>query len=52
MKIISFHAEGAGVTGYLQDDYDTLVAHRVRPARAGSCPTGIRKKNRLIFSTR
>ena len=32
MKIISFHAETANVTGYLQDDYDTLKAHKERPA--------------------
>lgn len=32
MEIISFQALGAPVKGYLQDDYDTLAAHKVRPA--------------------
>lgn len=39
MKIISFQALGATVKGYLQEDYDTLVAHKVRPAVV-ICPGG------------
>lgn len=39
MNIISFQALGAPVKGYLQDDYDTLAAHRVRPALV-ICPGG------------
>lgn len=40
MKIITFHANDAPVTGYLQDDHDRLVAHKERPAViicAGGC---------------
>ena len=39
MEIISFQALGAQVRGYLQDDYDTLAAHKVRPALV-ICPGG------------
>ncbi len=39
MEIIAFEALGAAVRGYLQDDYDTLRAHRVRPAVI-ICPGG------------
>ena len=40
MQIISFTANDAPVTGYLQDDHDRLVAHKTRPAIiicAGGC---------------
>ena len=39
MKIVTFQALDAPVTGYLQDDYDTLAAHKVRPALV-ICPGG------------
>lgn len=39
MEIVSFEALGASVKGYLQDDYDTLAAHKVRPALV-ICPGG------------
>ena len=39
METVSFQALGAPVTGYLQDDYDTLAAHKVRPALV-ICPGG------------
>jgi len=39
MKIVSFMALGAEVKGYLQEDYDTLAAHKVRPALV-ICPGG------------
>ena len=39
MRIVSFQALDAPVTGYLQDDYDTLAAHKVRPALV-ICPGG------------
>ena len=39
MELITFAALGAEVKGYLQDDYDTLVAHKVRPALV-ICPGG------------
>lgn len=39
MEIVSFQALGASVKGYLQDDYDTLAAHKVRPALV-ICPGG------------
>ena len=39
MEIINFRVLDAQVTGYLQDDYDTLVAHKVRPALV-ICPGG------------
>lgn len=39
MEIVSFQALGAWVKGYLQKDYDTLVAHKVRPALI-ICPGG------------
>jgi acetyl esterase/lipase len=32
MRLISFHASDAEVRGILQDDYETLKAHKVRPA--------------------
>lgn len=35
MEIVSFQALDARVNGYLQDDYDTLAAHKVRPALRG-----------------
>lgn len=39
MELISFEALGAQVRGCLQEDYDTLVAHKVRPAVV-ICPGG------------
>ena len=39
MEIITFEALGAKVKGYLQEDYDTLAAHKVRPALV-ICPGG------------
>lgn len=39
MEIVAFEALGAKVKGYLQEDYDTLVAHKVRPALV-ICPGG------------
>ena len=39
MNIITFRALDARVTGYLWDDYDTLAAHKVRPALV-ICPGG------------
>ena len=39
MKLITFAALGAEVKGYLQEDYDTLAAHKVRPALV-ICPGG------------
>ena len=39
MEIIAFEALGATVRGYLQEDYDTLAAHKVRPALV-ICPGG------------
>jgi len=39
MQIVSFTALGAEVKGYLQEDYDTLAAHKVRPALV-ICPGG------------
>lgn len=39
MEIVTFEALGAPVRGYLQDDYDTLKAHKVRPALV-ICPGG------------
>lgn len=39
MQIVSFEACGAKVLGYLQEEHDRLVAHRVRPALI-ICPGG------------
>ncbi len=39
MQIVSFQALGAQVNGYLQEDYDTLEAHKIRPAVI-ICPGG------------
>ena len=39
MEIITFEAFEAEVKGYLQEDYDTLAAHKVRPALV-ICPGG------------
>lgn len=39
MELVSFRAHNAHVKGYLQDDYDTLRAHKVRPALV-ICPGG------------
>lgn len=39
MEIVSFQALGAPVRGYLWDDYDTLQAHKTRPALV-ICPGG------------
>lgn len=39
MKIVSFRALDGEVKGYLQEDYDTLQAHKVRPALI-ICPGG------------
>lgn len=39
MEIVSFQALDAQVKGYLQEDYDTLSAHKTRPAVV-ICPGG------------
>jgi len=39
MENVFFHALGAPVKGYLWDDYDTLKAHKTRPALV-ICPGG------------
>ena len=39
MKIVEFTSLGAPVKGYIQEDYETLAAHRVRPALV-ICPGG------------
>lgn len=39
MEIVSFRALDARVKGYLWDDYDTLSAHKIRPALV-ICPGG------------
>lgn len=39
MEIVAFDALGAQVKGYLWDDYDTLAAHKTRPALV-VCPGG------------
>ena len=39
MEVVSFWSMGAQVKGYIQDDYDTLEAHRTRPAVI-ICPGG------------
>lgn len=39
MKTVSFEVLGAPVTGYIQEDYDTLAAHKIRPALV-ICPGG------------
>lgn len=39
MKTVSFQALEGHVTGYIQEDYDTLQAHKVRPALI-ICPGG------------
>lgn len=39
MELVSFEALGAPVRGYLQEDYETLSAHKVRPALI-ICPGG------------
>ena len=39
MELVCFQALGAQVRGYLQEDYDTLAAHKVRPAVV-ICPGG------------
>ena len=39
MRIITFQAQGATVKGYLQESYETLKAHKVRPAVV-ICPGG------------
>ena len=39
MEIVTFRALDAHVKGYIQDDYDTLKAHKVRPALV-ICPGG------------
>lgn len=39
METASFQALGAPVRGYLWDDYDTLRAHKTRPALV-ICPGG------------
>lgn len=39
METVSFQALGASVRGYLWDDYDTLRAHKIRPALV-ICPGG------------
>ena len=39
MKLINFHAGEAEVRGVLQDDYETLKAHKIRPAVI-ICPGG------------
>lgn len=39
MEKLSFDVLGAPVTGYLQEDYETLAAHKIRPALV-ICPGG------------
>lgn len=39
MRMLTLNAGGAEATGYLQEDYDTLAAHKVRPALI-LCPGG------------
>ena len=39
MRVVSFQALDAEVRGYIQDDHDRLVAHKVRPALI-VCPGG------------
>ena len=39
MEAVTFQALDALVTGYLWDDYDTLAAHKTRPALI-ICPGG------------
>lgn len=39
METVSFQVLGASVRGYLWDDYDTLRAHKIRPALV-ICPGG------------
>ena len=39
MELVAFEALGAKVKGYLQENYDTLAAHKVRPALV-ICPGG------------
>lgn len=39
MELVSFEALGALVRGYLQEDYETLRSHKVRPALV-ICPGG------------
>ena len=39
MELFTFDALGAEVKGYLQEDYDTLAAHKTRPALV-ICPGG------------
>lgn len=39
MKILSLEVLGAPVTGYIQEDYETLIAHKTRPALV-ICPGG------------
>ena len=39
MELLSFQALGAEIRGCLQEDYDTLAAHKVRPALV-ICPGG------------
>lgn len=39
MRTVSFRALDGRVTGYIQEDYDTLRAHKVRPALV-ICPGG------------
>lgn len=39
MNIVEFTANGAAVRGYLHDDHDRLIAHKVRPAMV-VCPGG------------
>ena len=39
MRIVQFSAGGASVTGYIHEDYDTLTAHKIRPAMM-ICPGG------------
>ena len=39
MELLSFQALGAEVRGCLQEDYDTLAAHKTRPALV-ICPGG------------
>lgn len=39
MKIIEFSAKDACVKGYIQENYDDLVHHKLRPAMI-VCPGG------------
>lgn len=39
MKIVNFHPQDASVVGYIHEDHDRLIAHKIRPALV-VCPGG------------